>query len=218
MRRILMMALAGAALSAAAPAYADTLTGSPCSDFYVNVGGQSAIACVGYYNGNLLTGGAGSATPSDVISDLNVLLTDTPNPPGVQDSGAGYSPPYSLNVSTILDAQQGLAGASTFTLAGGTVMSGLTVLGLHFGNSPDSPDNNVTAFWLFNLVSPSNTITLTFPAGTLNGMGSSNVQLYSTGMPVPEPATWAMMLLGFGGIGLAMRRSRRRKPALMQVA
>lgn len=26
---------------------------------------------------------------------------------------------------------------------------------------------------------------------------------------VPEPGTWAMMLLGFGGIGLGMRRSRR---------
>ncbi|MFL6766001.1 MAG: FxDxF family PEP-CTERM protein [Sphingomicrobium sp.] len=33
---------------------------------------------------------------------------------------------------------------------------------------------------------------------------------------VPEPATWAMMLLGFGGIGLAMRRKRR--PALAQIA
>lgn len=27
--------------------------------------------------------------------------------------------------------------------------------------------------------------------------------------PVPEPATWAMMLLGFGGIGFAMRRKGR---------
>jgi len=27
---------------------------------------------------------------------------------------------------------------------------------------------------------------------------------------VPEPATWAMMLVGFGGLGAAMRRSRRR--------
>jgi len=33
---------------------------------------------------------------------------------------------------------------------------------------------------------------------------------------VPEPATWAMMLLGFGGIGMAMRR--RRQPALAQIA
>lgn len=34
--------------------------------------------------------------------------------------------------------------------------------------------------------------------------------------PVPEPATWAMMLLGFAGIGFAMRRSR--KPVLAQLA
>ncbi len=35
---------------------------------------------------------------------------------------------------------------------------------------------------------------------------------------VPEPATWGMMLLGFGAVGYAMRRRRRRHPALTQVA
>ena len=34
---------------------------------------------------------------------------------------------------------------------------------------------------------------------------------------VPEPATWAMMLLGFGGIGFMMRR-RRPAPAFAQIA
>ena len=34
--------------------------------------------------------------------------------------------------------------------------------------------------------------------------------------PVPEPSTWAMMLLGFAGIGAAMRRRRRR--VLAQIA
>jgi opacity protein-like surface antigen len=41
------------------------------------------------------------------------------------------------------------------------------------------------------------------------------VQLGS-GAPLPEPATWAMMLLGFAGIGVAVRRQRPAK--LPQIA
>lgn len=44
---------------------------------------------------------------------------------------------------------------------------------------------------------------------------------YLTGQPVgsvPEPASWAMMLLGFAGIGTAMRMRRRNKQVLPQVA
>lgn len=33
---------------------------------------------------------------------------------------------------------------------------------------------------------------------------------------VPEPSTWAMMLLGFGAVGFSMRR--RRRPHLLQIA
>ena len=48
-------------------------------------------------------------------------------------------------------------------------------------------------------------------------MGATG-QLSSTGSvgEVPEPATWAMMLLGMGGIGYSMRR--RRKLGLQQLA
>ena len=38
----------------------------------------------------------------------------------------------------------------------------------------------------------------------------------AAGIAVPEPATWGMMLVGFGAIGFAMRRKRR--PALVQLA
>jgi len=34
--------------------------------------------------------------------------------------------------------------------------------------------------------------------------------------PVPEPATWAMMLVGFAGIGMSLRR--RRQTVLAQIA
>lgn len=40
--------------------------------------------------------------------------------------------------------------------------------------------------------------------------GGHNVLLHNvTVTPVPEPATWALMLLGFGGMGAAMRRRSR---------
>lgn len=35
---------------------------------------------------------------------------------------------------------------------------------------------------------------------------------------VPEPATWAMMLIGFGGMGVALRRRRRTASSLLQLA
>lgn len=35
---------------------------------------------------------------------------------------------------------------------------------------------------------------------------------------VPEPGTWAMMLLGFGAIGSSMRRRKSAQPRLLQVA
>jgi hypothetical protein len=66
----------------------------------------------------------------------------------------------------------------------------------------------------------------TFTGGTFSlfvndlaiSAGNSNVPLNGVirvTAAVPEPATWAMMMLGFGAIGLAMRR---RRPALAQVA
>jgi len=52
----------------------------------------------------------------------------------------------------------------------------------------------------------------------ITGTRGSNSQ-YTGGIAVaaiPEPATWGMMLLGFGAVGFAMRR--RRRPALLQIA
>ena len=75
----------------------------------------------------------------------------------------------------------------------------------------------------------SNPLTLTSSAGTFTfyidnltiGQSTAGAQTALTGgilsfTPVPEPATWALMLLGFAGVGAAMRRQR--KPALAQLA
>lgn len=50
---------------------------------------------------------------------------------------------------------------------------------------------------------------------TIDGVGTADNSLYSGNLSatsVPEPATWAMMLAGFGLIGFAMRRQRQSHP------
>lgn len=53
--------------------------------------------------------------------------------------------------------------------------------------------------------------------GADDGTGplADNFSFSITSAPVPEPSTWAMMLIGFGGIGASLRRYR---PGRMQAA
>ena len=196
MRRKLILALAGTAIAAASPAYADvTPTNDPCTYGYVT----GAVACQGYYGGNLITGSTNSATTTAENNAINQLITNAVS------QGPGYTPPYlGLDYDTVLGAVTDLNGSATLNF-GSLNLSGLTIVGAHFGNNIDSDPNNITAFWLLDL---GNNVTHTITLS--NGQGSSNAQIFSTGTPaVPEPATWAMMLLGFGAVGFSIRRKRK---------
>jgi hypothetical protein len=61
--------------------------------------------------------------------------------------------------------------------------------------------------------SGSDTTTVSAINGDYQSGGATNLSFTLFGGPagVPEPATWAMMLMGFGGLGAAMRASRRAK-------
>ena len=48
--------------------------------------------------------------------------------------------------------------------------------------------------------------------------GKGHYQADLTYQPVPEPATWAMMLMGFLGVGAVMTRRRRKQNHLLQLA
>jgi hypothetical protein len=222
-----MTALASGAIAATAiglgtPAYADpaptpTPSNDPCTYGVVT----GAIACVGYYGNNLLTGGVGSST-SSLTTYINQLLNGpATSPPPPYPAADGYNPPYTITsgTGTVLGSLSNLSGTDgvpfTYNFAP-LQLSGYTVFAAHFGNFPDSNAPDVTAFWLLNLgAGTTSTVTIN------NGKGVSNAQILGTGTPtrsVPEPATWALMLLGFGGVGVAMRRSWKTKPALMQIA
>jgi hypothetical protein len=50
--------------------------------------------------------------------------------------------------------------------------------------------------------------------GTISAFGPATSSRLGAVAAVPEPSTWAMMLVGFGGIGATMRRRRRQTLAL----
>jgi hypothetical protein len=210
MRTTILAAAAFAATMIATPALADppnvTPATNPCSTAYV----PGAIACVGYFSGNYFQGGAGDATTSEASAAIAQLLSGP-----ATDSEPGYTPPYALDYSTILAAiPNQTTGNATFDF-GSIDLTGLTIFGAHFGNNSDGGDaSNISAVWLIDLgAKTTHTITL------LDGQGVSNAQIFATGQTpgVPEPSTWAMMLLGFGATGFAVRRSRR-KALLSQIA
>jgi hypothetical protein len=51
-------------------------------------------------------------------------------------------------------------------------------------------------------------------AGVNSGNGLVTIDLISPITPVPEPSTWAMMILGFAGVGFMAYRRRNQAAAL----
>jgi hypothetical protein len=83
-------------------------------------------------------------------------------------------------------------------------------------NLVEIDDDGTNEFWrLANPVTLGASSYLLTINGNNSGAGSLGGSI-TIRQAVPEPATWAMMLLGFGAVGFAMRR--RRAPVLAQVA
>jgi len=149
----------------------------------------AATACRGWYAGNL--NGGSPAMKADSATALNSLL-------GV----ATFTGPT-------LTWLEGLGSVSGNSVNFATALFGPTVVSFHVGGAVGEPTGvgyTSTAFFLFdagNVIGGLDTI-------GFNRAGLSNARLYSTGRfvppAVPEPATWAMMIVGFGLVGGAMRR------------
>src|SRR5437868_39317 len=128
----------------ATPTPTPTPATDPCTAGFV----VGAIACQGYYGSNLITGSQGSATTATELAYINLLLNGTASTSDTlptNNTGA-YTPPYNVADSTVLAALANLNGSATMNF--GITLSGLTILGAHFGNNVESDPNNVTAFWL----------------------------------------------------------------------
>ena len=198
-------ACAAASFAVATPAFAakpppDGTNFGGCTTAFTN---PDALACAGYFSGNLLNGSA-----EDRALQASSIAT-LPGGSGIFDgSQAAWD---ALDPEWKIDADN---GASPIDF--GITLFGLNIIGAHFGNAFESDHNNVTVFWLVDFGTTGGKLTLANPQGW------SNAVLYTPRRPptneVPEPATWAMMLIGFGAAGTALRRGRRRHGLLTQIA
>jgi hypothetical protein len=206
MRRVLMMALAGTATALATPALADQpapVDGANCN---IVTPTPDAVACSGYWDQNLIAGDA-----LDLTTQHDALAAIGANVPADINDGTRVGPVFDWNTSTFASLPTGTLSSGLLTF--GQLLSGITYVGIHFGGANTGLDER-TVFYEFDFGSSS-------VAGiTLGEPGFSNAVLYTTTpvRGVPEPATWAMMLLGFGGIGMAMRRGRKQGGRLLQIA
>ena len=154
----------------------------------------TALGCSGFFAGNLLSGNGGDiAAQKSALGSIGLVWD------GVF---ANVTKINSLNGLTTVDF-------STANQNPMTRLYGDTWVGFHFGNGAGL-GGNATAFYKIN----AGTTGLASLLLTIN-KGSSGAVLYRTGVApgpgggaVPEPATWAMMIAGFGLVGAGMRRRR----------
>ena len=157
-----------------------------------------ASGCAGYFTGNILNG-----SPTDITNQENAIASL----PGSFTWDGNWS-----GLGTAGNVITALTGTNEIDF--GKMLYGQTIIGAHFGNIQDNTGHsgNVSVFWLFDFgTAGANYITLD------HTRGFSNAALYTTAAPppgVPEPATWAMMLMGFGAAGAGLRRRRTRTGAL----
>lgn len=109
----------------------------------------------------------------------------------------------------------GLAKFGVISAVNGSLISSATFAGI---KGTSRADMNYLP-WNFTFTATGPTTKLSFAsnpsAGNFYGAALDSV---SVSAAVPEPATWAMMLIGFGFVGAAVRSARRRQKLTVRFA
>ena len=166
-----------------------------------------------------------SAAGAAVTIDSSTLVTD--GPATVADTTTIGFTEANLRSPTFVENlifSNTLSGLYSITLTTSSpavdfTSAFLTATGGPF-NMVEIDDNGISEFW--RLANPitldPGQYTLTIN-GNNSGVGSLGGSItIRSAVAVPEAGTWAMMLVGFGAAGFALRRSRRRRPDLLQIA
>ena len=151
----------------------------------------------------------GAAPGNTAVSTIDGTTTITF---GLNPTGNSFTSAFTFMTNEVAGFYNILVGTST----DGTVFNNVTVTG--GGTTTTFAPPPATVIQRFNIPLLANTAyTLSIGGTSTNSAAamSGNITIHQVNA-VPEPATWAMMLLGFGAVGMVLRR--RRRPVLAQIA
>lgn len=193
LRLVAMGAVIAASAICAAPAQAQTATsqwsfsGNAC-------GGTGGINnCYATTTGTVVQGNPGTAGSSPLIARIDANENGSVGTKEISTlfpsvSGTEFNVTYNSGANSL-----------TFGYTPGAGDPAIHYVGLFQGSTYD------LFYYASGITSGTYSLSTYFP----NNPGWSHIDFFDTSGPVPEPATWAMMMLGFAGIGFAMRRQRR---------
>jgi hypothetical protein len=141
-----------------------------------------------------------NADGSFLIAEFKDLFASAP-------VGSTFDDSFTFNVN-FLSSGTGSVSTSVRTAFNDLIITGLFFNGVDYSSFLTTTSSGTSAN-IGNLIvydTMPNVLRLT---GTVNGTGfyNGNATIAATAA-VPEPATWAMMVVGFGALGAACRRSR----------
>lgn len=244
MQRLVKAALAGAIIGTATPALASnppTLHGfcsttSACSDNGNNTPTSVNPPVFGFSAGGHDETGTvwidilvpdNIANPSSLSFTLSGTLVGSNTYTASLFDANGAQPGTPAWTSGQLDTYLGISASPTNSIGSFNTTSsynGFYVYRADIGSVtlPSNSDaSNSSLLQLSQGLASGSYIVAFLDQGGSYGATANSGAIFETGTPppsVPEPATWAMMLVGFGAAGCAMRRTKRANRYITQIA
>jgi hypothetical protein len=195
-----------------------------------NTGATSLVANVALTGSNFAFDFNPANTNLRIVSNdnSNYVLRFNPAPitlvPGVNvaydATGAGLVDPDIVSAGYINNDNNAATGTVLYVLdsandvlaiqnAATGVLTRVGALGINIGARTSF---DITGASNNTFVQAGNTLyNINLSTGALSTIGTTDRVLFGLSAAVPEPATWAMMLIGFGAVGAAARSSRRKR-------
>jgi opacity protein-like surface antigen len=146
-------------------------------------------------------GGSGNFA-NEPSPDTIMFFLDANN--AILDVPAGFTTGFSFWYTSSVNAT-----VTVYDAPGGTgnVLGTITVLANAFNGCPGDPSGAFACWNTAGVAFAGTAFSIDF-GGTANQTGYDNITFGRATPGIPEPATWAMLIAGFGLVGFAARRRR----------